>query len=431
MGRKLTSGASRFDDYVSRLGEVLGHADRIEPLKAYLTGLLLPGERKSVEPMAAKIDPRRVSSRHQSMHHFVASAPWEWKPVLAVARDYALEQIERHVPVATWVIDDTGMPKKGSHSVGVARQYCGRLGKQDNCQVAVTVSMANTIMSVPCAYRLYLPEIWTQDRKRCREAGIPDEVLFATKWEIALVAIDDLLAENLPRTPVTADAGYGMVTAFREGLTRRRLSYAVAIPSETSLWPPGSQPLAPKRWSGRGRPPIRVRRTPRHRPLSAHELAQGLPLGSWKTVRWREGTRGTMRSRFAAVRVRPAHRDENLHEPRPTEWLLVDWPKGEKEPRKYWLSTVPEHASLEDLVHLAEIRWRIDRDYQEMKSELGLGHYEGRNWLGFHHHGTLSIAAYAFLAAERARLSPPEPLAFLKPARLPKNFRPRGASVAS
>ena len=431
MGKKHVAGASRFDEYVNRLGEELGHADRLEPLRAYLTGLMLPGERKSVEPMAAKIDPRRVSSLHQSMHHFVSSAPWDWQPLLAVARDYALEQIERQAPVATWVVDDTGMPKKGSHSVGVARQYCGRLGKQDNCQVVVTVSMANTIMSVPCAYRLYLPEVWTGDRKRCREAGIPDEVRFATKWEIALAAIDELREEGLPEAPVTADAGYGVVTAFREGLTQRKLSYAVAISSETSLWPPGSEPLPPRRWSGQGRPPTLVRRTARHHPLSARELARGLPQRSWRTIRWREGTRGTMRSRFAAVRVRPAHRDENRHEPRPEEWLLVEWPSGETEPRKYWLSTIPEHASLENLVQLAEIRWRIDRDYQEMKSELGLDHYEGRSWLGFHHHGVLCIAAYAFLAAERARLSPPEPLAFLKAARLPKDFRPRGAPVAS
>jgi SRSO17 transposase len=393
--------------------------------------LLLPGERKSVEPMAAKIDPRNVSARHQSMHHFVASAPWDWRMVLAVARDYALEQIERHAPVATWVVDDTGMPKKGSHSVGVARQYCGRLGKQDNCQVVVTVSMANRIMSVPCAYRLYLPEVWTQDRRRRREAGIPEEVGFARKWEIALAAIDELLAEDLPRAPVTGDAGYGTVTAFRDGLSARGLSYALAIAKETSLWPPGLQPLAPKRWGGRGRPATRVRRSVRRQPLSAGELAQQLPRHEWKTVRWREGTRGTMRSRFAAVRVRPAHRDEKLHQPRPEEWLLVDWPSGEPEPRKYWLSTVPEDVPLQDLVQLAELRWRIDRDYQEMKSELGLGHYEGRSWLGFHHHGALCIAAYAFLAAERARLSPPEPLAFLKPARVPKDFRPRGAAVAS
>ena len=431
MGKKAGSGASRFDEYVNRLAEQLGHADRREPLRAYLTGLLLPGERKSVEPMAAKIDPRNVSARHQSMHHLVASAPWDWRPLLAVARDYALEQIERHAPVATWVVDDTGMPKKGAHSVGVAQQYCGRLGKQDNCQVAVTLSMANTIMSVPCAYRLYLPEVWTQDRKRCREAGIPEEVSFATKWEIALAEIDKLLAEDLPPAPVTGDGGYGMVTAFRDGLTHRGLSYALAIPKETSLWPPGSQPFAPKRWSGRGRPALRVRRTARHHPLSAGELAKRIPQQNWKTVRWREGTRGTMRSRFAAVRVRPAHRDENLHRPRPEEWLLVDWPSQEHEPRKYWLSTVPENVSLQNLVQLVEIRWRIDRDYQEMKSELGLGHYEGRSWLGFHHHGALCIAAYAFLAAERARLSPPEPLAFLKAARLPKDFRPRGASAAS
>jgi SRSO17 transposase len=430
MGGKLGSDASRFDEYVNRLAETLGHADRLEPLRAYLTGLLLPGERKSVEPMAAKVDPRNVSARHQSMHHFVASAPWDWRPLLAIARDYALEQIERHAPVTTWVVDDTGMPKRGSHSVGVARQYCGRLGKQDNCQVVVTVSMANTTMSVPCAYRLYLPEVWTQNRTRRREAGIPDEVGFAPKWQIALAEIDYLLAEDLPRAPVTGDAGYGTVTAFRDGLTARRLSYALAIPKETSLWPPGLQPLAPKRWSGRGRPAIRVRRSARHTPLSAEELARRLPRQDWKTVRWREGTRGTMRSRFAAVRVRPAHRDEKLHQPRPEEWLLVDWPSKEPKPRKYWLSTVPEDVSLEELVHLAELRWRIDRDYQEMKSELGLGHYEGRSWLGFHHHGALCIAAYAFLAAERARLSPPEPLAFLKAARLPKDYRPRGAAVA-
>ena len=192
----------------------------------------------------------------------------------------------------------------------------------------MTLSMANTIMSVPCAYRLYLPEVWMQDRKRCREAGIPDEVLFAAKWKIALAEIDDLLAEDLPRAPVSADAGYGMVTAFREGLTRRRLSYAVAIPSETTVWPPGSQPLAPKRWSGRGRHAIRVRRTPRHRPLSARELAQRLPLSSWKTARWREGTRGVMRSRFTAVRVRPAHRTRTFTNPGLRSGCWWTGPKG-------------------------------------------------------------------------------------------------------
>lgn len=431
MAKPQLSAATRFDEYVKHLGETLNHADRIEPLRAYLTGLLLAGDRKSIEPMAAKVDPTRVSSRHQSMHHFVASAPWDSRAALAVARDYALEQIERHAPVAAWVVDDTGMAKKGSHSVGVARQYCGILGKQENCQVVVTVSLANTTMSVPGAYRLYLPEAWAKDPKRRRKAGVPPEITFATKWEIALTAIDGLIAEDLPRAPVVADAGYGVVTEFREGITQRGLSYIVGISAETSLWPPGLQPLPPRRWSGRGRPPKRLRRTARHRPLSAKKLAMKLPAREWKTVRWREGTRGTMQSRFAAVHVRPAHEDDQRTEPRDVEWFLVEWPRGEKEPTKYCLSTAPEQASLEDLVRLGKIRWRIERDYEEMKSELGLDHYEGRNWLGFHHHGVLCIAAYAFLAAERARLSPPEPLAFLKPARIPDGFRPRGASAAS
>lgn len=431
MAKKPGTPSSRFEDYVTQLGTALGHADRLEPLRAYVTGLLLPGDRKSVEPMAAKIDPRKVSARHQSMHHFVASAPWDERALLAIARDYALEQLERHAPVAAWVVDDTGVPKKGSLSVGVARQYCGALGKQDNCQVAVTISLANSTMSVPCAYRLYLPEAWARDRKRRLVAGVPREVTFATKWEIALTELDHLVGDDLPRAPVVADAGYGVVTAFRDGLTHRHLSYVVGITAETNAWPPGLEPLPPKRWSGRGRPPTRIRRSTRRRPVSAAQLAVGLPERSWRTVRWREGTRGTMQSRFAAVRVRPAHRDEGRQEPRAIEWLLIEWPTVESEPTKYWLSTLPEHVPLEDLVRLAKIRWRIERDYEEMKSELGLDHYEGRGWLGFHHHGVLCMAAYAFLAAERARLSPPEPLAFLRPSRLPQGFRPRGAPAPS
>jgi SRSO17 transposase len=285
-------------------------------------------------------------------------------------------------------------------------------------------------MSVPCAYRLYLPEAWARDRKRRDLAGVPCEVSFATKWEIALIEVDRLLGDDLPRAPVVADAGYGDVTAFREGLTQRSLSYAVGIKAETTVWPPGSEPLPPKRWSGQGRPATRIRRSSRHHPVPAGQLAAGLAARGWHTVRWREGTRGTMESRFAAVRVRPAHGDENRSEPRAVEWLLIEWPHREPEPTKYWLSTIPERVPLEELVRLAKIRWRIERDYEEMKGELGLDHYEGRGWRGFHHHGVLCIAAYAFLAAERARLSPPEPLAFLRTPRLPKGFRPRGAPAA-
>ena len=419
---------ARFEGYVGRLAEVIGHADRREPLQAYLTGLLLPGERKSVEPMAAKIDPRHVSRLHQSMHHFVANAGWEDREVLAVARDYALAQLERHAPVGAWVVDDTAMPKKGKHSVGVARQYCNVLGKQDNCQVAVSVSLVNKTMSVPAAWRLYLPETWVRDARRRREAGVPKDVGFLEKWRIALEEIDDLVEQDLPVAPIVADAGYGDTTEFRDGLTERGFSYALGIKGHTSVWPPGQEPGAPQPYTGRGRPPTLLRREEDHTPVSARELAHRLPRTAWKTVRWREGTKGTMRSRFAALQVRPAHRDERRTEPREVEWLLIEWPRDEVEPIKYWLSTVPEDVQLNELVALAKIRWRVERDYQELKDELGLDHFEGRGWRGFHHHGVLSIAAYCFLAAERGRLSPPQAVAFLKPATLPKDFVPRGSA---
>jgi SRSO17 transposase len=428
MPRAKLPEAKRFEAYLDRLSVAVGHADRREPLRAYLTGLLLPGERKSVEPMAAKLDPLHVRARHQSLHHFVAQAPWSELELLRVARDYALSAFERHAPVGAWVIDDTGIPKKGSHSVGVSHQYCGVLGKSANCQVAVTVSLVNALLSVPVGFRLYLPEGWAQDPQRRRTVGVPEDVKFQTKGALALAQIDALLSEEVPLAPVVADAGYGASTQFREALTERGLSYAVGILPDTSLWAVGDEPLPRSSKAGHEKPSTRLRRTVERQPVLARELAQGLPRKVWETVSWREGTKGMMRSRFARVRVRAAHRD--THPSREPEWLLVEWPTGEKEPSRYWLSTVPEDVTLEDLVRLAKIRWRIERDFQELKDELGLDHYEGRGWRGFHHHGALCIAAYAFLTAERARLSPPAPLAFLLPARLPKDFRPRGSQAS-
>jgi SRSO17 transposase len=380
--------------------------------------------------MAARIDPRHTQARHESMHHFVASSPWKDEDVLAVARDYALCALERHAPVGAWVVDDTGMPKKGTHSVGVARQYCGNLGKTDNCQVAVSVTLANQTMSVPCAYRLYLTEEWSGDKARREAAGVPKEVKFQTKWQIALDQITELLSVDLPRAPVLADAGYGDTTPFRDGITHLGLSYAVCVKGETTVWPPGTSPLPPPTWKGQGRPPTLLRRNASHRPVAIKVLVEKIPRRQWKSVHWREGTRGAMRSRFAALRVIPAHRDQYRRRPRPAEWLLAEWPENEPKPTKFWLSTVPENTSLEEIVSLVMLRWRIERDYEELKSEIGLDQYEGRNWRGFHHHGVLCIAAYCFLAAERARLSPPQPLAFLRPARLPKGFKPRGSPAS-
>jgi len=295
MARKLANTEERFGEYLTRLGETIGHADRREPLRAYMAGLLLPGERKSVEPMAAKVDPRNVESRHQSMHHFVADAPWDAAGVNRVARDWALEQFDRHAPIQAWVIDDTGIPKKGKHSVGVARQYCGVLGKQDNCQVAVSITLTNEVLSVPAAYRLYLPESWAEDRARRRVARVPEDVEFRRKWQIALDQIDALLADGIPRAPVVMDAGYGTTTELRDELAARDLLYVAGVQGEVTVWPEGEQPLAPKPYGGRGRPPTLLRRSEDAKPLSVATLALQLPKTAWRSIRWRGGTKGDMR----------------------------------------------------------------------------------------------------------------------------------------
>jgi SRSO17 transposase len=428
-----TTSESRFAVYVERLSSTLGHADRKAPLKAYCTGLILPGERKSVEPMAARVEPARVQAAHQSLHHFVAKAEWSDEGVLAVVRAEVLPAITRRGAIRAWIVDDTGLPKKGKHSVGVARQYCGQLGKQDNCQIAVSLSLANDHASLPMAYRLYLPEAWANDRARRAKAGVPDDIVFRTKPEIALEQIRLALAAGVPAGTVLADAGYGNDTAFRSALTEIGLSYIVGIQSSASLWPPGSGPLPAKPWSGNGRPPSLVRRNREHKPLSAKALAQTLPETAWRTVTWREGTNAALASRFAALRLRPSHRDYWRSTPRPEEWFLVEWPQGENEPTKYWLSTVPGDTTLADLVDLAKLRWRIERDYQELKQEIGLDHYEGRGWRGFHHHATLAIAAYGFLVSERSLIPPSRPRsgALLKAPRLPKGYRPRGSPAAT
>jgi SRSO17 transposase len=420
----------RFDDYVGRLGGVLGHADRRAPLRAYTTGLLLPGERKSVEPMAARVDPARVGAAHQSLHHFVAKAAWDDVALLRAVRDYALPALLERGPIRAWLVDDTGLPKKGKLSVGVARQYCGQLGKRENCQVAVTLSVANEAASLPIAYRLYLPEAWAADPARRAMAGVPEEVAFRTKPAIALEQIGRALADGVPPGVVVTDAGYGNDTDFRDGITGLGLTYVAGILGTTTLWPPGAGPLPARPRSGRGRPPKRLRRDPEHQPLAAEKLATGLPAGAWRTVTWREGTAGPLTSRFAAVRVRPAHDDFRLGEPRAEEWFLAEWPEDEEGPTKHWLSTLPETATLEELVATARLRWRIERDFEELKQELGLGHFEGRGWRGFHHHAALCIAAYAFLVAERCRFSPPGWRPRLAAPERPADYRPRNSSRA-
>src|SRR5215211_7334340 len=288
----IRGGAARFAAYLDEIAAVLGHASRVAAARAYCTGLLLPGARKSVEPMAARIEPGRVGARHQSLHHVVAKAEWDDAAVLAAVRRRVLPSLQRHGPVRYWIIDDTGFPKQGGHSVGVARQYCGQLGKQDNCQVAVSLSVANDHASLPIACRLYLPEAWAADPARRAAAGVPEEIEFRTKPAIALDQIRRAVAEGVPPGVVVTDAGYGNDTDFRDGITTLGLPYVAGILGTTTLWPPGTGPLPAGPWSGKGRPPKRLRRDPGHQPLAAEAAAAGLPAAAWRTVTWREGTAG-------------------------------------------------------------------------------------------------------------------------------------------
>lgn len=409
----------KFDHYIAHLCAALDHQDRHAGLRDYCCALMLPIGRKSIEPLAAHTDPLHVAAKHQSLHHFVAKAGWSDVAVMARVRHW----IEPHLGLdkgCYWIIDDTGFPKKGKHSVGVARQYCGQLGKQDNCQVAVSLSLASELGSVPIAYQLYLPKDWADDAMRRHTAGVPKEVTFATKPEIALEQLRAAILAGVRPGVILADAGYGDETAFRDGMTELGLLYAVGIRPGTTVWPPGVAPLPPLPHTGRGRPSTLLRRGPGHEPLTVKDLAISLPPASYHQVTWREGSNDALSSRFAAVRIRPAHRDYWRSAQRAEEWLLIEWPDGDDEPLKYFLSTGPHDATLEQLVFVTKMRWRIERDYQELKQEFGLAHYEGRGWRGFHHHATLCIAAYAFLLAER-----------LNPESLKKNaIRPEAASLS-
>ena len=418
-----SSVESRFERYADVMVEALGHADRATPARWYLRGLMLPGGRKSVEPMAARVHPENVRSAHQSMHHLVADSDWSDTGLLAaVAREVVPVLGEAGQAPYFWILDDTGFRKYGEHSVGVARQYCGQLGKTENCRVAVSLSLASAAGSLPLDYRLYLPREWTEDKARCKRAGVPKEISFATKGEIAWGRIEAALAAGIPRGTVLIDAGYGDEAALRDRLSAHGLIYAVGIRPATAVWWDGHRPAKAPAKADRGRRRSRVLRDELHQPIGVRELAQALPSSAYRTLTWREGTNAALRSRFARVRVRAAHADRAREE----EWLLIEWPKGEAEPTRYFLSTLPADISFKQLVATVKMRWRIERDYLELKQELGLGHYEGRNWRGFHHHASLCIAAYGFLMLERLRGSKKNS-ARLKTPPLPEGFLPRGA----
>ena len=414
--------ARRFAAYLADLASVLGDARRYAAMVSYCTGLLLPSERKSVEPMAALTAPARTAAQHQSLLHFVGQGEWSDDAVMERIREYTIPRIEGHGAISAWIVDDTGFPKKGKHSVGVARQYCGQLGKQDNCQVAVSLSIANDHASLPIKYQLYLPQSWANDEARRKKAGVPEEIEFKTKPQIALEQIKWACEAGLPGGVVIIDAGYGVEAKFRSEISALKLKYVAGVKTTNTVWAPDTVawPLAANSRRGRSE----------STPISIEKLALALPKSSWRTIRWRDGTNEILSSRFARVRVRSAHDRHAARERVPEEWLLIEWPPDEAAPTKFWLSTLGRNVIFAHLVHTAKLRWRIERDYLELKQEIGLGHFEGRGWRGFHHHATLCIAAYAFLVAERAAFSPSQARCgtILEMPALPQDYRPRGAS---
>ena len=388
----------RLAQFLEEMLRGLGRTERRRWGAVYVRGLLSTNERKSAARMATQLPDGEV----QALQQFVGQSPWEWAPVREVLAQRMARELQ---PVAAWIVDDTGFPKKGTHSVGVTRQYSGTLGKVGNCQVAVSLHYATDDAAIPLDFQLYLPEEWLTAERR-REAQIPDNVTFKTKGDIALDLVDQALAWKIPAGVVAADAGYGNRAAFRLALAERGLPYAVGIDGSTAvwstaLWPEAVEAAVPAT-SGK-RPRGRPRRTPKAlpAPVSAHQLAQTLPPDSWRAVTWREGTKGPMTSRFAAVRVRPAHGYRHGEQGEEPQWLLLEWLTDQPEPSRHWLSTLPPSTDLASLVRIAKIRWWIEQGYQQLKDELGLDHYEGRRWQGWHHHVTLTMLAFAFLALER------------------------------
>jgi SRSO17 transposase len=394
----------RLEEFLNGLLALLGRSERRHWGKVYIRGLLLEGERKSIEPMAARMPEGNV----QALQQFIGQSPWDWVPIRQLLAKRMVTEIS---PPAAWIVDDTGFPKQGKHSVGVARQYSGTLGKVGNCQVAVSLNYATDDACFPLDFSLYLPKEWIEDSGRRQKAGIPEDVEFQQKWQLALSMIDRAVQWGIPHGVIAADAGYGNISKFREELDNRSLYYVVGVDATTGVW---ERPISGEipTYQGTGRPRKRPPNLPKTK--SVVEMVQDLPADAWQTITWRERTKGKLQSRFTALRVQPSYKYENGKIDQKVVWLLAEWPKGEACPVKFWFSNLGEDITLKQLVRLAKIRWWVEQNYREMKKELGMDHYEGRTWRGWHHHITMIMIAFGFLVVEMLRgkknfwVDPPE-----------------------
>jgi SRSO17 transposase len=384
-----------------RLAGFVGEAAERLPLRRqrenallYVRGLVEQGGRKSLQPTLFRLE--ESPARYESLQQFLADSPWD--PRLLVRA--CAERVAPEIGVVAWVVDDTGIVKDGRHSPGVKRQYSGTLGKIGNCQITVSVHAVGERGTLPLGWRLYLPEEWCDDLLRRRKAKIPDAVSFQTKPTLAAGMCEEAAAWEIPVAPVLADCAYGDDTRFRTRLHAQELEYVLAVSAQISVYGPETTFAVPERNGTVGRRRSVAR--PDRKPESVRALAAGLPARAWRTVPCRTTPAGEdVCSRFAFIRVVATHpvRNNNLL-PR-EEWLIIEWPEREDAPSDYWLSNLPETESCERLARLARLRWTIELDYRQLKGELGLDHYEGRSYAGFHHHCALVTCAHAFLTLER------------------------------
>lgn len=390
--KELRQGRIRLANFLEPLLPLLGRVERRSWGAFYVQGLLLEGGRKTAAGIA-----KRLGGDEQALQQFLSQSPWEWLPI---RRQLAQQMTTFVSPRCGWIIDDTGFPKKGTHSVGVTRQYSGTLGKIGNCQVATSLNYATDEACFPLDFALYLPEEWLQDPIRCRRAGIPENVTFQTKWQLSLEMVDQALEWGISPGVIIADAGYGVSSSFRKCLRDRKLTYVLGIQADTGFWL-NEVVLKALPYQGTGRPRTRARNLPE--PQNATSIARSLPETSWQQITWREGTKGPLCGRFAAVRAQASHGHAQGHITEQMGWLLIEWPSDQEAPSKYWISNLPEDTQLRDLVYWAKLRWWIEQNYQQLKEQLGLDHFEGRSWAGWHHHVTLTMIAYGFLVTELLR----------------------------